>query len=33
METLSPTEREVLRLAGTLMSQLATWDDIDGDAP
>jgi DNA-binding MarR family transcriptional regulator len=31
METLSPTEREVLRLAGTLMSELATWDDIDRD--
>ncbi len=26
MESLSPTEREVLRLAGRLMSQLATWD-------
>jgi DNA-binding MarR family transcriptional regulator len=33
METLSPTEREVLRLAGTLMSDLATWDDIDRDEP
>ena len=29
METLSPTEREVLRLAGTLMAELATWDDVD----
>jgi DNA-binding MarR family transcriptional regulator len=29
MEALSPTEREVLRLAGTLMADLATWDDID----
>lgn len=29
MESLSPTEREVLRLAGTLMAELATWDDID----
>jgi DNA-binding MarR family transcriptional regulator len=29
MEALSPTEREVLRLAGILMAELATWDDID----
>jgi DNA-binding MarR family transcriptional regulator len=29
MESLSPTEREVLRLAGELMTQLATWDDIE----
>jgi DNA-binding MarR family transcriptional regulator len=29
MEALSPTEREVLRLAGELMTQLATWDDIE----
>lgn len=29
METLSPTEREVLRLAETLMAELATWDDVD----
>lgn len=28
MEALSPTEREVLRLAGILMAELATWDDI-----
>ncbi|MDN3354973.1 MarR family transcriptional regulator [Actinomadura sp. DC4] len=31
MESLSPTEREVLRLAGTLMSALATWQDIDAE--
>jgi DNA-binding MarR family transcriptional regulator len=29
MERLSPTERELLRLAGTLMSDLATWHDIE----
>ncbi|GLY78057.1 MarR family winged helix-turn-helix transcriptional regulator [Actinoallomurus iriomotensis] len=29
MERLSPTEREVLRIAGTLMADLATWDDIE----
>jgi DNA-binding MarR family transcriptional regulator len=29
MERLSPTEREVLRLAGTLMTDLATWDDVE----
>lgn len=29
MERLSPTEREVLRIAGTLMTDLATWDDIE----
>jgi DNA-binding MarR family transcriptional regulator len=29
MEGLSPTEREVLRLAGTLMTDLARWDDVD----
>ncbi len=28
MESLSPTERAVLGLAGTLMASLATWDDI-----
>lgn len=28
MEALSPTEREVLRLAGSLMAELATWDDV-----
>jgi DNA-binding MarR family transcriptional regulator len=28
MERLSPTEREVLRIAGTLMADLATWDDV-----
>jgi DNA-binding MarR family transcriptional regulator len=32
MERLSPTEREVLRIAGTLMTDLATWDDVE-DAP
>jgi DNA-binding MarR family transcriptional regulator len=33
MESLSPTEREVLRLAGTLMESLVRWDgdDRDGD--
>src|SRR5690242_3633112 len=29
MESLSPTEREVLRLAGQLMSQLATWEEAE----
>lgn len=29
METLSPTEREVLRIAGALMADLASWDDLD----
>ena len=29
MESLSPTEREVLRLAGQLMTQLATWEDAE----
>ncbi len=29
MESLSPTERDVLRLAGTLMSEFATWDDVE----
>jgi DNA-binding MarR family transcriptional regulator len=29
MEGLSPTEREVLRLAGTLMAELARWDDVE----
>lgn len=29
MESLSPTEREILRLAGALMDSLASWDDID----
>jgi DNA-binding MarR family transcriptional regulator len=30
MERLSPTEREVLRIAGALMADLATWDDVEG---
>lgn len=29
MEALTPTEREVLRLAGALMAELATWDGVD----
>jgi DNA-binding MarR family transcriptional regulator len=32
MEPLTPTEREVLRLAGTLMSTLATWQHVEEDA-
>ena len=32
MEELTPTERELLRLAGALMESLAVWDD-PADAP
>src|SRR3569833_3913242 len=31
MEALTPTEREVLRLAETLMSTLATWQHVEED--